>query len=153
LPLIEAAPGVHAAKARRIAAKLLPNLIWIKQRVFAIRFHLMHDRGRFRKRFRTNPLRLRAVACDVATVWIIWLVLEKINPDEVADIRTFLTFIIAVVSVCDAHLQRTGNRDARRDDGCIGWFAVLAFGVILAGDLCWRGFLYRPNSVAMVALA
>jgi ABC-type Fe3+-siderophore transport system permease subunit len=33
----------------------------------------------------------------VATVWIIWLVLEKINPDEVADIRTFLTFIIAVV--------------------------------------------------------
>jgi hypothetical protein len=89
----------------------------------------------------------------VATVWIIWLVLEKINPDEVADIRTFLTFIIAVVSVCDAHLQRTGNRDARRDDGCIGWFAVLAFGVILAGDLCWRGFLYRPNSVAMVALA
>jgi hypothetical protein len=33
----------------------------------------------------------------VATVWIIWHVLEKINPDEVTDIGSFLTFIIAVV--------------------------------------------------------
>ena len=31
--------------------------------------------------------------------------------------------------------------------------AVGPFGVILAGDLCWRGYLYRPNSVAMVTLA
>ena len=33
----------------------------------------------------------------VATVWIIWHVLEKINPDEVADIKSFLTFIIVVI--------------------------------------------------------
>jgi heme/copper-type cytochrome/quinol oxidase subunit 2 len=33
----------------------------------------------------------------VATVWIIWLFLEKNNPDEVTDIGTFLTFIIVVI--------------------------------------------------------
>ena len=33
----------------------------------------------------------------VATVWIIWHVLEKINPDDVTDIGSFLTFIIAVI--------------------------------------------------------
>jgi hypothetical protein len=32
-----------------------------------------------------------------ATVWIIWLVLEQINPDEVTDTGTFLSFIIVVV--------------------------------------------------------
>jgi hypothetical protein len=33
----------------------------------------------------------------VATVWIIWYVLEKIDPDEVTEIRSFLTFIILAV--------------------------------------------------------
>jgi len=33
----------------------------------------------------------------VATVWILWQVLEKINPDEVKDIQSFLTFIVVVV--------------------------------------------------------
>jgi hypothetical protein len=33
----------------------------------------------------------------VATVWIIWRVLEKINPDEVTNIQSFLTFVIVVV--------------------------------------------------------
>jgi hypothetical protein len=89
----------------------------------------------------------------VATVWIIWYVLEKNNPDEVTDIESFLTLHHCGYSVCDARLRRTGNRDLRRDDNRVGWFAVLAFGVILADDLCWGGYLYRPNSVAMVALA
>ena len=33
----------------------------------------------------------------VATVWSLWHVLEKINPDEVTDIESFLTFIVVVV--------------------------------------------------------
>ena len=33
----------------------------------------------------------------VATVWIIWFVLEKNNPDEITDTPSFLTFIIVVI--------------------------------------------------------
>ena len=34
----------------------------------------------------------------VATVWILWHVLEKINPDEVTDIQSLLTYIIVPIS-------------------------------------------------------
>jgi hypothetical protein len=33
----------------------------------------------------------------VATVWIVWHVLEKIDPNEVKHIQSFVTFIIVVV--------------------------------------------------------
>jgi len=33
----------------------------------------------------------------VGTVWILWHVHEKINPDDVTDIRSFLTFILVIV--------------------------------------------------------
>ena len=33
----------------------------------------------------------------VATVWILWRVLEKTDADEVIDIRSFLTFIVVVI--------------------------------------------------------
>jgi hypothetical protein len=33
----------------------------------------------------------------LATVWILWYVLEKIDPDEVTEIPSFLTFIIVAV--------------------------------------------------------
>jgi heme/copper-type cytochrome/quinol oxidase subunit 2 len=33
----------------------------------------------------------------VATVWILWRFLVKINPDEARDIQPFLTFVLVVV--------------------------------------------------------
>ena len=33
----------------------------------------------------------------VGTVWILWRVHEKIYPDDVTDIRSFLTFILVIV--------------------------------------------------------
>ena len=33
----------------------------------------------------------------VATVWILWHVFEKIDPDEITDTRSFLVFIIVVI--------------------------------------------------------
>ena len=38
-----------------------------------------------------------AVFLSIATVSFLWYVLKKIFPDEVKDIRFFLTFIIAIV--------------------------------------------------------
>ena len=48
-------------------------------------------------RFRTNPRRLGYAVLIVATVWILWHALVKINPDEATHIRSFLTFIVVVV--------------------------------------------------------
>jgi len=52
---------LNAASRRRGLSR---NLIWIKQRVFAISFYLVHDRVRFRKSFRINPPLLRATISD-----------------------------------------------------------------------------------------
>jgi 4-amino-4-deoxy-L-arabinose transferase-like glycosyltransferase len=40
---------------------------------------------------------LVALFLVVATVWILWYVLEKISLDEVKDARFFLTFILVIV--------------------------------------------------------
>jgi len=58
-------------------------------------------------------------------------------------------------SICDALLRRDGNPDVRSDDDCIGYLAgaVLAVVGIAVGGPSWSGYLYRPNGVAVVALA
>jgi len=33
----------------------------------------------------------------VGTIWILWFLVEKINPDEVIDIRSFSVFIVVIV--------------------------------------------------------
>jgi hypothetical protein len=71
-------------------------LIWIKQRVFAIRFHLCMSGFVFSEAvyelilFGFVPLFLM-----VASVWILWHVLEKI--DGVIDPRSFLAFILIII--------------------------------------------------------
>ena len=53
----------------------------------------------------------------VATVWILWRVLEKTDADEVIDIRSFLTFIVvrsALSKNGDGIRQSTELADLRR---------------------------------------
>jgi hypothetical protein len=89
-----------------------------------------------------------ATFVTVATVWILWSFLEK---SEVIDIRSFLTFVVVVVPFvmlilrAGRHNGRCGSDTGRLADGVASGDAARDPG---AGSC-----LYRPNSVAMAALA
>ena len=97
---------------------------------------------------------LLALFLAVAAVEIIWYVVKKAFPDQVRDLRFFLTFIVVIVpfvlTVCFGIAIINYDAIAIRS----GWPTALPLqGLIVAADHRWGNFLYRPNAVAMVELA
>jgi len=70
-------------------------LIRIKQRVFATCFHLCMSGFIFESVAELTLFGFPPLVLTVATVWIIWRVLEKI--DGVVDTRSFLAFILVII--------------------------------------------------------
>ena len=74
----------------------------------------------------------------VATVWIVWHLLEKIDPDEVKSIQSFVTYIIVVVPFVMLFY---------------GGFAILIYDQMMAASHGWHLLPLSPSSLVMLAAA
>jgi len=114
----------------------------------------MHDRGRSRNRFRSNPLRRHAAVSNGRNDLDSLVPPRKDQPGRGHRYPLFLGLHRRDCSVRDAHLLRDGCH-ILRCDGYIIWSGDgVALGIIAAGDgPRWSSFLHWANGVAMVALA
>ena len=97
---------------------------------------------------------LLALCLAVATVNIIWYVVKKAFPDEVRDLRFFLTFIVVIVPFVLTICFGVRHHKLRCDRHTVRLAASVAVTrLIVVADHRCGNFLCRPNAVAMVELA